>query len=110
MGGWLQHLCDTKQAYTQFGGKHPFGVSLLYSGWDKRHGSQLYQSDPSRNYAGWKATRTGNNSTAAVSMFTQDYKEGEMTLKCQYLLQLSKSSRRPWMLPNPLPKKWKLAH
>uniref|UniRef100_A0A2I3HGW6 Proteasome subunit alpha type n=1 Tax=Nomascus leucogenys TaxID=61853 RepID=A0A2I3HGW6_NOMLE len=59
-------LCDIKQAYTQFGGKHPFGVSLLYIGWDKHYGFQLYQSDPSGNYGGWKATCIGNNSAAAV--------------------------------------------
>ncbi|CAG2116430.1 unnamed protein product, partial [Medioppia subpectinata] len=28
-------LCDIKQAYTQYGGKRPFGVSILYMGWDK---------------------------------------------------------------------------
>uniref|UniRef100_A0A3B4FUB0 Proteasome subunit beta n=1 Tax=Pundamilia nyererei TaxID=303518 RepID=A0A3B4FUB0_9CICH len=61
-------------------GKRPFGVSLLYMGWDKHYGFQLYQSDPSGNYGGWKATCIGNNSAAAVSMLKQDYKEGEMTL------------------------------
>ena len=40
-------LCDIKQAYTQSGGKRPFGVSILYMGWDKHYGFQLYQSDPS---------------------------------------------------------------
>uniref|UniRef100_A0A4W5PTH5 Proteasome 20S subunit alpha 4 n=1 Tax=Hucho hucho TaxID=62062 RepID=A0A4W5PTH5_9TELE len=73
-------LCDIKQAYTQFGGKRPFGVSLLYMGWDKHYGFQLYQSDPSGNYGGWKATCIGNNSAAAVSMLKQDFKEGEMSL------------------------------
>jgi 20S proteasome subunit alpha 3 len=58
-------LCDVKQAYTQYGGKRPFGVSILYMGWDKHYGYQLYQSDPSGNYSGWKATCIGNN--AAVS-------------------------------------------
>ncbi|XP_056268467.1 proteasome subunit alpha type-4-like [Pseudoliparis swirei] len=73
-------LCDIKQAYTQFGGKRPFGVSLLYMGWDQHYGFQLYQSDPSGNYGGWKATCIGNNSAAAVSMLKQDFKEGEMKL------------------------------
>lgn len=41
---------------------------------------QLYQSDPSENYGGWKAKCLGNSSAAAVSMLKQDYK-GEMTLK-----------------------------
>lgn len=45
-----------------FVGRRPFGVSLLYAGWDKHYGFQLYQSDPSGNYGGWKATCIGNNS------------------------------------------------
>uniref|UniRef100_A0A3Q3JQL5 Proteasome 20S subunit alpha 4 n=1 Tax=Monopterus albus TaxID=43700 RepID=A0A3Q3JQL5_MONAL len=84
-------LCDIKQAYTQFGGKRPFGVSLLYMGWDKHYGFQLYQSDPSGNYGGWKATcigNIGNNSAAAVSMLKQDYKEGEMTLSSALALAI----------------------
>ena len=44
------------QAYTQSGGKRPFGVSILYIGWDKHYGYQLYQSDPSGNYGGWKVS------------------------------------------------------
>lgn len=76
----VQALCDIKQAYTQFGGKRPFGVSILYMGWDAHHGYQLYQSDPSGNYGGWKATCIGNNSAAAVSMLKQEYKEGDTTL------------------------------
>lgn len=71
----VKWLCDIKQGYTQFGGRRPFGVSILYMGWDDRHGFQLYQSDPSGNYAGWKATCIGNNSGAAVSILKQDYKE-----------------------------------
>lgn len=73
-------LCDIKQAYTQSGGKRPFGVSILYMGWDKHYGFQLYQSDPSGNYGGWKATCVGNNWNAAVSMLKQEYKEDETSL------------------------------
>lgn len=47
------------QGYTQFGGQRPFGVSLLYGGWDEHYGFQLYQSDPSGNYGGWKAVAIG---------------------------------------------------
>ncbi|XP_033634598.1 proteasome subunit alpha type-4-like [Asterias rubens] len=74
-------LCDIKQFYTQSGGKRPFGVSILYMGWDKHYGFQLYQSDPSGNYGGWKATCIGNNSASAVSMLKQEYKQDETTLK-----------------------------
>lgn len=48
-------------------GKRPFGVSILYMGWDKHYGYQLYQSDPSGNYSGWKATCIGNNSSVSLS-------------------------------------------
>ena len=40
-------------------------------GWDKHYGYQLYQSDPSGNYSGWKATCIGNNS--AVSFIFLDW-------------------------------------
>merc|ERR1712168_908876 len=75
----VRDLCDIKQAYTQFGGKRPFGVSILYMGWDKHYGYQLYHSDPSGNYSGWKATCIGNNHSAAHSLLTQEYKTQEET-------------------------------
>ena len=52
-------------------GKRPFGVSLLYMGWDKHYGFQLYQSDPSGNYGGWKATCIGNNSAVRLTGVTE---------------------------------------
>lgn len=73
----VSYLCDIKQAYTQYGGKRPFGVSILYMGWDKHYGYQLYQSDPSGNYGGWKATCIGNNFGAAVSMLKQELSDTE---------------------------------
>jgi len=76
----ISSLCDLKQRYTQVGGYRPFGVSLLYIGWDRRLGFQLYQSDPSGNYSGWKATCIGNNSAAAISMLKQDYNEDGISL------------------------------
>jgi len=76
----VQRLCDEKQAYTQYGGLRPFGVSLLYAGWDKTHGFQLYQSDPSGNYNGWKATCIGANASSATSLLKQEYKEDTIPL------------------------------
>ena len=70
----VTHLCDLKQRYTQFGGRRPFGTSLLYMGWDPHSNFQLYQSDPSGNYGGWKATCIGSNHQAANSILKQDYK------------------------------------
>ncbi|KDN53620.1 putative PRE9-20S proteasome subunit Y13 [Tilletiaria anomala UBC 951] len=70
-----QRLCDLKQGYTQYGGLRPFGVSILYAGYDPHHQFQLYHSDPSGNYSGWKATCIGNNNGTATSLLKQDYKE-----------------------------------
>lgn len=68
-----QALCDYMQAYTQFGGLRPFGVSFLFAGYDRYAGWQLFQSDPSGNYAAWKATAIGANNQAAMSILKQDY-------------------------------------
>ncbi|KAJ7594549.1 proteasome subunit alpha type 4 [Mycena floridula] len=70
-----QRLCDWKQGYTQFGGLRPFGVSLLYAGYDLHHQFQLYHSDPSGNYSGWKATCIGANNGTAQSLLKQEYKD-----------------------------------
>jgi 20S proteasome subunit alpha 3 len=50
-------------------------VSFLWAGWDKHYGFQLYQSDPSGNYGGWKATAIGANNQAATSLLKQDYSD-----------------------------------
>lgn len=71
----VRGICDSKQGYTQFGGMRPFGVSLLYAGWDRLQGFQLYQSDPSGNYGGWKATSIGANHSSATGILQTDYDE-----------------------------------
>eukprot|EP01041_Mallomonas_annulata_P001004 gene1004-1972_t len=71
----VKSVCNYKQAYTQFGGLRPFGVAFLVAGWDKHFGFQLYQSDPSGNYSGWKATVIGQNNQAGKSILKSDYKE-----------------------------------
>jgi len=70
----VQQVCDLKQGYTQYGGLRPFGVSFLYAGWDSIHGYQLYMSDPSGNYGGWKASAIGGNNQAAQSILRSDWK------------------------------------
>jgi len=77
---FVQRICDVKQDYTQHGGLRPFGVSFIYAGYDDKFGFQLYHSDPSGNYSGWKANCIGANSPNAHSILKQDYKE-DMTLK-----------------------------
>jgi len=61
----VKRVCNYKQSYTQFGGLRPFGVAFLFAGWDEHYGYQLYMSDPSGNYSGWKATCIGQNNQVA---------------------------------------------
>ncbi|ANB14402.1 proteasome core particle subunit alpha 3 [Sugiyamaella lignohabitans] len=71
----VKRLCDIKQGYTQYGGLRPFGVSFVFAGYDDLHGFQLYTSNPSGNYSGWKATSVGANGASAQTLLKQEYKE-----------------------------------
>lgn len=70
----VKFLCNEKHHYTQFGSSRPFGVGLMYAGYDKVRGFQLYNSDPSGNYAAWKAHATGKGCVTAISTLKDDYK------------------------------------
>jgi len=69
-------ICDLKQGYTQFGGLRPYGVSFLIAGYDKYHGFQLYDTNPSGNFSGWKAHAIGANANSAQQTMRQDWKDG----------------------------------
>lgn len=74
----VEYICNYKQYFTQRGGLRPFGVAFLLAGYDERFGFQLYQTDPSGNYSGWKATVIGANNQAGKSLLKTDYqKEAE---------------------------------
>ncbi|KAL3764108.1 hypothetical protein ACHAWU_003920 [Discostella pseudostelligera] len=84
----VEHVCNYKQAYTQYGGLRPFGVAFLFAGYDEAHGFQLYQSDPSGNYSGWKATVIGANNQAGKSLLKTEYgvskkKDGDDEMKTE---------------------------
>jgi len=72
----VEYVCNYKQFYTQRGGLRPFGVAFLFAGYDVHHGFQLYQSDPSGNYSGWKATVIGANNQAGKSLLKTEYQKG----------------------------------
>lgn len=112
----VANLCNIKQAYTQFGGKRPFGVSILYMGWDKQFGYQLYQSDPSGNYGGWKATCIGNNNQVKSTTRDNFHKFSWILIfflcvllfrrPFQYLNRSTKSTKRNWATHCDLPSKY----
>ena len=71
----VQSVCNQKHAYTQYGGMRPFGVAFLFGGWDEFHGYQLYMTDPSGNYSGWKAKCIGQNNQSGTGILKTDYEE-----------------------------------
>lgn len=90
----------------------PFGCSFLIAGWDRHFGYQLYQTDPSGNYGGWKATCIGANSSTAQSIFKTDYPEEGFSLdeaKKMLIKVLTKTSETTALsgekctLPSPQP-------
>jgi len=105
----LQTICDLKQSYTQFGGLRPFGVSFLFAGWDAHFGFQLYQSDPSGNYGGWKAKSIGANHQSAQSILKTDYKSVEETSMEDALLLAVKVLSKTMDTTAPTPEKMEFA-
>jgi 20S proteasome subunit alpha 3 len=71
----VKHVCNYKQHVTQYGGLRPYGVAFVFAGWDRHHGFQVYQSDPSGNFSGWRATVLGQNNQAGKSILKTDFKE-----------------------------------
>lgn len=75
----VREIAAIMQEFTQSGGVRPFGVSLLYAGFDE-DGPHLYQIDPSGAYFGWKATAIGKDSVNAKTFLERRYTD-EMELE-----------------------------
>ena len=50
--------------------------TIFHANRDEHRGYQLYESNPSGTYGGWKATAIGSNFHGAQNLLKQDYKEG----------------------------------
>jgi len=74
----VKEVADLKQAYTQFGGARPFGVSIMFAGVDD--GPSLYVTDPTGIYFQFRATAVGEGEADVKAILEKEYKE-EMTLE-----------------------------
>ena len=70
----MNFIADMEQAYTQYGGIRPFGISLLVAGVDKK-GPSLFMSEPSGVYFKYKAKALGMNATEANKILEKKYKK-----------------------------------
>ena len=74
----VKEICNLKQAYTQYGGARPFGVSLLFGGVDTT-GARLFMTDPTGIFLEYKATAIGEGEDEINDILTKEFKEN-MTL------------------------------
>jgi proteasome alpha subunit len=75
-----RRLANLKQLYTQHAGVRPFGVSLLITGCDEMHGPQLYMTEPSGSYWGYRATAIGSSAPAIIEFLEAEYQKIAKTI------------------------------
>ena len=73
-GVLVKELCNMKQAFTQYGGARPFGVSLMVVAADKGK-AKLYVTDPTGIYFEYKATAIGESEDELKEFLGRKYKE-----------------------------------
>jgi len=74
----VREIADIKQQFTQYGGARPFGVSMMFGGYNGE--PVLYTTDITGNYLKYKANAIGENDDKIKEMLREKYKEG-MTIK-----------------------------
>ena len=63
-------------------------MSFLLAGWDQYAGFQLFHTDPSGNYTGWKAYAIGDGDASANALLRQQWKKN-MTIEEAQLLAVN---------------------
>lgn len=69
----VKDICNQKQAFTQYGGMRPYGVSLLVAGVDDA--PHLYMTEVSGIFFEMKAVAIGDNSRIITNYLNKNYKE-----------------------------------
>ncbi|MEK6947824.1 MAG: archaeal proteasome endopeptidase complex subunit alpha [Nanoarchaeota archaeon] len=75
----VKEIANMKQAYTQFGGARPFGVSVLFAGVDD-DGPQLFLTDVTGIYFQYKATAVGEAEVQLNEILEKEYTD-DVTLE-----------------------------
>ncbi len=70
----VKEICNVKQAYTQYGGARPFGVSIIFAGIDNNE-PKLFLTDVTGIFFEYKATAIGEGETELKSILDKEYKE-----------------------------------
>ena len=70
----VKEICNVKQAFTQYGGARPFGISILFAGVDDGE-PVLFETEPTGMFFQYKATAIGEGDVEIKKIFEKDYKE-----------------------------------
>lgn len=70
----IRELSDIKQAFTQYGGARPFGVSVMVAGLSHNK-PKLYVSDVTGNYFEYKASAVGENDEKIKEILREEFDE-----------------------------------
>jgi proteasome alpha subunit len=79
-----KEVCDVLQAYTQYGGVRPFGVSLLIAGIDD--GPKLYEAEPSGALTGYYACAIGVDKKEVEEFLEKEY---DQKIKIEQAIELA---------------------
>ncbi len=70
----VKEISSLMQAYTQYGGMRPFGVSFIVAGVDEA-GMHLFETEPSGALAEYKALAIGNGKNEAMALFEKEFED-----------------------------------
>jgi proteasome alpha subunit len=70
----VKEVSGIKQAFTQYGGMRPFGVSFIIGGVDES-GKRLFETEPSGALAEYKAIAIGSGRNEAMDLFEKEFKD-----------------------------------
>lgn len=82
----VEEIANVKQQFTQYGGARPFGVSLIFAGFDSK--PKLFTTDVTGNYFQYKADAIGENDEKVKEKLRLHYKE-DITIEEAIKLSLS---------------------
>jgi len=74
----IKEIANVMQAFTQYPGARPFGVSIMVGGINTE--AKLFASDVTGNYVGYKAIAIGENDEKIKEQLRKNYRE-EMTIE-----------------------------
>lgn len=69
----VREIADIKQQFTQYGGARPFGVSMMFAGFNGE--PVLYTTDITGSYLKFRANAIGENDEATKKLLREKYRE-----------------------------------